>query len=63
MIFAPEEITEFPLKFQAALLNDSPGCFIFRPAINFDPVKTKALRLEVVLPVDNSAGLFEWIIK
>ena len=31
--------------------------------VNFDPVKTKALRLEVVLPVDNSAGLFEWIIK
>ena len=31
--------------------------------VNFDPVKTKALRLEVVLPVDNSAGLFEWIVK
>ena len=31
--------------------------------VNFDPVKTKALRLEVVLPNDNSAGLFEWIVK
>ena len=31
--------------------------------VNFDPVKTKALRLEVVLPKDNSAGLFEWIVK
>ena len=31
--------------------------------VNFDPVKTKALRLEVVLPSDNSAGVFEWIVK
>jgi hypothetical protein len=31
--------------------------------VNFDPVKTKAVRLEVTLPSDNSAGLFEWIIK
>ena len=31
--------------------------------VNFDPVKTKALRLEVVLPVDNAAGLFEWSIR
>ena len=31
--------------------------------VNFDPVKTKALRLEIVLPSDNSAGLFEWIVK
>ena len=31
--------------------------------VNFDPVKTKALRLEVVLPNDNSAGLFEWTVK
>jgi hypothetical protein len=31
--------------------------------VNFDPVSTKALRLEVVLPNDNSAGLFEWIIR
>ena len=27
------------------------------------PVKTKALRLEVELPANNSAGLFEWIVK
>ena len=31
--------------------------------VNFDPVSTKALRLEVTLPADNSAGLFEWSIK
>ena len=31
--------------------------------VNFDPVSTKALRLEVVLPDDNSAGLFEWSVK
>lgn len=31
--------------------------------VNFDPVKTKALRLEVVLPDDNAAGLFEWSIR
>jgi hypothetical protein len=31
--------------------------------VNFDPVNTKSLRLEVVLPNDNSAGLFEWIVK
>ena len=31
--------------------------------VNFTPVKTRALRLEVTLPDDNSAGLFEWIVK
>ena len=31
--------------------------------VNFDPVKTSALRLEVELPDDNSAGLFEWIVR
>lgn len=31
--------------------------------VNFDPVKTKALRLEVVLPNDNATGLYEWIVK
>ena len=31
--------------------------------VHFDPVKTKAMRLEVVLPSDNSAGLFEWMVK
>ncbi len=31
--------------------------------VNFDPVKTKALRLEVSLPADNSAGLFEWSVR
>lgn len=28
--------------------------------VNFDPVKTKAMKLEVTLPDDNSAGIFEW---
>ena len=31
--------------------------------VNFNPVKTRALRLEVELPDDNAAGLFEWIVK
>ncbi len=31
--------------------------------VNFNPVKTKALRLEVVLPTDFATGLFEWIVK
>ena len=31
--------------------------------VNFNPVKTKALRLEVTLPDDNAAGLFEWIVR
>ncbi|MCH5309903.1 MAG: glycoside hydrolase family 127 protein [Prevotella sp.] len=31
--------------------------------VNFDPVKTKALRLEVVLPADNASGLFEWSVR
>lgn len=31
--------------------------------VNFKAVKTKALRLEVTLPDDNSAGLFEWSVK
>ncbi len=31
--------------------------------VHFTPVRTKALRLEVVLPADDSAGLFEWIVK
>ena len=31
--------------------------------VNFKPVKTKALRLEVTQPDDFSSGLFEWIVK
>jgi hypothetical protein len=31
--------------------------------VNFNPVKTKALRLEVTQPDDFSSGLFEWIVK
>ena len=31
--------------------------------VNFKPVKTKAVRLEVTLPDDDSAGLFEWTVK
>ena len=31
--------------------------------VHFTPVRTKALRLEVTLPDNDSAGLFEWIIK
>ena len=31
--------------------------------VNFKPVRTKALRLEVTLPDHDSAGLFEWSVK
>lgn len=31
--------------------------------VNFDPVTTTALRLEVQLPDDNAAGLFEWEVE
>ena len=31
--------------------------------VNFDPVQTKAVRLEVVLPDDNAAGVFEWSVR
>ncbi|MCR4810754.1 MAG: glycoside hydrolase family 127 protein [Prevotella sp.] len=31
--------------------------------VNFNPVSTKALRLEVTLPADNSAGLYEWSVR
>ena len=29
----------------------------------FEPVETTALKLEVQLPADNSAGVFEWSVK
>ena len=31
--------------------------------VNFDPVTTRALRLEITQPDDFSAGLFEWSVK
>ncbi len=31
--------------------------------VNFNPVKTKSLRLEVTQPDEFSSGLFEWIVK
>lgn len=31
--------------------------------VNFDPVKTKAVKLEVKLPEKKSSGVFEWSIK
>lgn len=31
--------------------------------VNFKPVKTSSLKLEVVLPDDNSAGIYEWSVK
>jgi hypothetical protein len=31
--------------------------------IHFTPVETASLKLEVVLPDDNSAGVFEWEVK
>ena len=31
--------------------------------IRFEPVKTKALRVEVQLPQDFAAGVHEWVVK
>lgn len=31
--------------------------------VNFDPVTTSALRMEIDLPDDNSTGIFEWEVK
>lgn len=31
--------------------------------VNFDPVTTEAMKLEVVLPDDNSTGIFEWSLN
>ena len=31
--------------------------------VKFDPVETGSLKLEVQLPSDNSAGIYEWIVK
>lgn len=31
--------------------------------VNFDPVTTSALKLEVVLPDDNATGVFEWEVR
>ena len=31
--------------------------------VQFAPVTTSALRLEVQLPVDNSSGLYEWVVQ
>lgn len=31
--------------------------------VNFDPVKTTAMKLELVQPDDNSAGIFEWSLN
>lgn len=31
--------------------------------VSFEPVKTKAIKLEVQLPAENASGLFEWDVK
>jgi hypothetical protein len=31
--------------------------------VSFEPVSTTALRMEIQLPVDNSAGIHEWAVK
>ncbi|ACU62429.1 glycoside hydrolase family 127 protein [Chitinophaga pinensis] len=32
-------------------------------SVQFEPVKTSALKLEIQLPVENAAGIHEWIVK
>jgi len=31
--------------------------------VRFEPVKTKALKLEIQLPAENASGIHEWIVK
>jgi hypothetical protein len=31
--------------------------------VNFDPITTEALKLEIVLPDDNATGIFEWEVR
>ena len=31
--------------------------------VQFEPVTTTALKLEIQLPVDNATGIHEWIVK
>ena len=31
--------------------------------VDFEPVKTKAVKLEVVLPEKNASGIYEWEVK
>ena len=31
--------------------------------VNFDPVETTALKMEITLPADNSSGLYEWTVR
>ena len=31
--------------------------------VNFDPVETTALKMEITLPEDNSSGIFEWSVR
>ena len=32
-------------------------------SVQFEPVKTSALKLEIQLPVENASGIHEWIVK
>lgn len=32
-------------------------------AVKFETVKTKAIKLEVVLPDEKTAGIYEWQVK
>ena len=31
--------------------------------VNFTPVRTTAVKLEIVQPVDKSCGVYEWSVK
>jgi hypothetical protein len=32
-------------------------------SVSFSPVKTTAVKMEIVLPKDNAAGIFEWSLE
>ena len=51
-------------KWQAVENPDKYGTVKGNPnTVNFDPVSTKALKLEIVQPEKHSSGLFEWEVK
>jgi hypothetical protein len=45
------------------VINQSPIAKDQLNTIQFEPVTTKAIKMEVQLPVDNAAGVIEWAVK
>ncbi|MFY7829946.1 MAG: beta-L-arabinofuranosidase domain-containing protein [Flectobacillus sp.] len=45
------------------VINQSPIAKDQLNTVQFEPVTTKAIKMEVQLPVDNAAGVIEWAVK